>query len=102
MPCDASASRTGQHLLVERLGGDQLDELCAAIGQPVGYADEARKAPSSGGTKLGNGAPVQQRSSRSAASDATRVSEGRLSRSIFITVAARHTSASAIVVYRPS
>ena len=51
----------------------------------------------SGERKLGRGAPVQQRSSRSAASEATRVSEGRLSRNIFITVAARHMRVNQLV-----
>ncbi len=47
------------------------------------------------------GAPVQQRSSRSAASEATRVSEGRLSRNIFITVAAGHMRVDQLVFCRP-
>ena len=39
---------------------------------------------------------MQHRSSRSAASDATRVSDGILSRNIFITVAARHIPVSSV------
>ncbi len=84
----------GRHLGVERLGGDQLDELCAAGGRVIVVAldrvctlCQVRQWGKEAGE---NGAPVQQRSSRSAASEATRVSDGRLSRNIFITVAARH------------